>query len=65
MDYPNWICDPCGRRLGRLYLDGRYIGPPWFRVSTMHDGKCDVCGKTRAVTEPRDYGHLISDWHKR
>lgn len=64
MEYPTWICDPCGRRLGRFYIDGRYVGPA-KHSATYHEGQCDVCRKHASVTEPRDYGHLINNWHKR
>lgn len=63
MNYPTWICDPCGRRLGRFYINGRYVGPP-MRGSTMQTGCCDVCRKKGPVTTPLDYGHLVDDWHK-
>jgi hypothetical protein len=63
MEYPAWICDPCGRKLGRFYINGRYVGPA-MRGATYHQGQCDVCGKKAPVTEPRDYGHLISDWNQ-
>lgn len=63
MTYPDWICDPCGRKFGQFYINGRYVGPP-MRCSTMHMGTCEVCGKQGPVTEPRDYGHLISTWNQ-
>lgn len=63
MNYPNWICNPCGRRLGGWYADGRYVGPA-KHCATMHEGQCDVCGKKAVVTEPRDHGHLVRDWQK-
>lgn len=63
MKYPTWICDPCGRKLGRFYINGRYVGPA-KHTATYHEGQCDVCGNKRPVTEPRDYGHLITDWQK-
>ena len=52
--YPVWICLPCGNRLGR--------GAPAGHVCTVHIGVCDVCGETRAVTEPRDFGYLKDGW---
>lgn len=51
-DYPAWICGDCGKRYGR-----RECG-----IATWHSGKCDVCKRTEAVTEPRDFGHLKDDW---
>ena len=28
-------------------------------IATWHYDKCDVCGKEKSVTEPRDFGHII------
>ena len=44
--YPNWICQECGSKASK----GKQ-----FDVSTWHEGKCDVCGETKEVTEPRDF----------
>lgn len=49
--YPSWICYDCGNRYG-VWKDGHR------RSSTWHTGKCDICGKTCSVTEPRDFGHV-------
>ena len=46
--YPKWICHDCGVEHGRRVPE----------IATYHNGKCDLCGEPRAVTEPRDYGHL-------
>ena len=43
-----WCCDFCGRTYGQ----------PRPGCSTYHEGKCDVCGEIKAVTETRDYGYL-------
>jgi hypothetical protein len=48
--YPDWICRPCGFAYGRF--------PSQDRVSTYHQGTCDVCGESAPVTEPRDFGHM-------
>lgn len=64
MNFPDWICHDCGRQIGRFYVEGRYVGPA-KRISTFHEGTCDVCGKTKPVTEPRDYGYLIANWQHR
>lgn len=62
--YPTWICHDCGTKYGAWYKKGKYIGPK-NHCSTMHMGECDVCGATDvAVTEPRDYGHLLVAWKK-
>ena len=31
-------------------------------IATWHLGRCDICGKEKAVTEPRDFGHLVEWW---
>ena len=48
--YPHWVCLDCvfGRCRGRKNGQG---------VSTWHQGKCDVCGETKFVTEARDFGY--------
>lgn len=33
-------------------------------MSTFHLGCCGVCGETKPVTEPRDFGHLRDGWDK-
>lgn len=53
-DYPAWVCLPCGNKWGRRVGGGG--------VCTVHQGVCGVCGETRAVTEPRDFGHLKQGW---
>jgi hypothetical protein len=55
-DYPNWVCLDCGTRYG----NGRGLN----HIMTMHIGACDICGEERAVTEPRDFGHLKPDWRE-
>jgi hypothetical protein len=52
MNYPQWICHECGVKYGKKECG----------VATWHQGKCDVCGKEKMVTEPRDYGHLKDGW---
>lgn len=56
MNYPTWICDACGQRLGRGWPNGH--------VATFHFGRCDVCGREDRVTQPRDYGHLKDGWEQ-
>lgn len=41
----NWICNECGKE-----LYNKRTG-----CATWHTDKCDVCGKEKAVTEPRDF----------
>lgn len=55
-EYPAWACFPCGNKYGR--------GMPEGHVCTIHTGVCGICGDTRAVTEPRDFGHLKPGWDK-
>jgi hypothetical protein len=45
-----WICDECG---------DKYCRRP-ASVATWHEDICDICGRKRAVTEPRDFGGLSS-----
>jgi len=57
-DYPSWICRECGVKYGRSQFFKRW--------ATFHAGTCDICGAKTAVTEPRDYGHLVGDdWKRR
>jgi len=49
MNYPNWICHECGMKHG----NGKRSP-----ISCWHNGKCDICKRETAVTEPRDYGHM-------
>jgi len=46
-----WVCEKCGLKYGR-----RKPG-----VATWHEDICDVCGKKKMVTEPRDFSYLIDD----
>ena len=55
-DYPAWVCLPCWNKHGRGYTEGH--------VCTVHTGVCGICGQTRAVTEPRDFGHLKPGWRE-
>jgi len=57
-EYPAWICIQCGVEYGRNSVNG---------FATYHLGKCDICGRDDVpVTEPRDYGHLKTEWqHKK
>jgi hypothetical protein len=54
---PHWICFDCGAQYGRGLRPGG--------VSSVHDGKCEVSGDERPVTEPRDFGYLEPDWRER
>lgn len=50
--YPSVICNDCGRKHGR-----RECG-----MATWSVDKCDVCGETKPVTQPRDFGGLREGW---
>lgn len=50
--YPTAICADCGNTHGR-----RPCG-----TATWHEAACDVCGRTAACTEPRDFGYLRDSW---
>lgn len=47
----SWVCQQCGEIFG----NGR---PKHIIVSTWHHGECAICGKQKAVTESRDFGHI-------
>jgi hypothetical protein len=51
--YPEWICSDCGTKYGRR-------APT---IATWSVGECDICGRTKPVTEPSDYGNLKHGWH--
>lgn len=60
-NYPDWLCDNCGRKHGKWYVNGEYSGPS-SHCATYHYGKCDLCSDDGVpVTEPRDFGHLL-EW---
>lgn len=50
--YPVWVCAKCGEKYGNRIP----------HMATWHNGICGVCNRPRAVTEPRDYGHLKPGW---
>lgn len=54
--YPAWVCIDCGNKYGRGYPDGH--------CCTVHNGTCGLCGQTKPVTEPRDFGHLKQGWRE-
>lgn len=60
---PNWVCRECGHQWGLWWQEGQYRGPI-RHCATLHEGKCDVCGNKKSVTEPRDYGYLKEGWHE-
>lgn len=65
------VCHECGVTANVLTCLKKYGTPPkklTFDVSTYHRGKCDVCGETKSVTEPRDFFYpdfkLINEYAK-
>jgi hypothetical protein len=42
------VCKDCGSKYGEYSVG----------CSSVWEGKCDVCGETKPVTEARDYGYL-------
>lgn len=42
-----WICRDCAKKLCKGMLEGH--------IACYHEGKCNVCGEKKTVTEPRDY----------
>lgn len=51
--HPQWVCIDCGKRYGSREPS----------IATWHKAECGICGFTKAVTEPRDFGYLKVDWH--
>lgn len=52
------FCSDCGQAANFLVCLKKYGAKPKqsaFSVSTFHQGTCDICGETKAVTEARDY----------
>lgn len=49
--YPEWVCFKCGHDAAKA--QGKYVS----ELSTIHEGRCEVCNKIRAVTQPRDFGY--------
>lgn len=50
--YPYRVCHDCGAKYGKAWT-----------MSTWHSNVCQVCGETKAVTEPRDYGYPAFPGH--
>lgn len=54
MEYPRKICFDCGELLGKRMPE----------ISTIYDAVCDLCGRFKPCTEPRDFGHLKENWEE-
>lgn len=52
---PGWVCLDCGKKHGAGKGND---------ICTVHEGTCGVCGKTKAVSEPRDFGYLREGWER-
>ena len=54
----NYVCDDCGKLANRLTCLKKYGQEPTkikFHCSTYHQGVCDYCGKSKPITEVRDF----------
>lgn len=54
-NYPSKVCSDCGLKAS----NGRS-----FQISTFHKAICDVCGKEKSVTQPRDFFYPEFDREK-
>lgn len=58
-EYPDLVCQECGEKAS----NGKQ-----FQVSCWYKGECDICGKTKSVTEFRDfyygYGKTLKECKK-
>ena len=59
--YPKWVCSECGVKA--IHKAGYNLSSD--TRSTFHYDYCDVCGKMRAVTEPRDYKYPSFEGHEK
>jgi len=46
------VCQDCGSKALKSPINK---GKTQFSVSTWYEGRCDVCGKLKTVTEVRDF----------
>ena len=53
--YPTQICAECGMKGEKHYRHGI--------VATFYWGTCEVCGKYKCVTEPRDFHYPLFKGH--
>lgn len=56
----HWVCKDCGLKYGNHGIKG---------IATWHMDTCDICKRSKSVTEIRDFGHLKeeendNDWYK-
>lgn len=52
----HWVCFPCGKS-ALEFPENKF--KKQSSISTVHGGKCDVCGKLVPVTATRDFGYPI------
>ena len=53
--YPEWICYDCGEKYGRQSIGFHAKG---------RNGECEICGISKTVTEPHNYGWLKNGWQQ-
>lgn len=53
--YPEWICYDCGEKYGRQSIGFHAKG---------RQGECEICGRSKTVTEPHNYGWLKDGWQQ-
>lgn len=53
--YPEWICYDCGEKYGNQAISFHAKG---------RNGECEICGITKTVTEPHNYGWLKHGWQQ-
>jgi hypothetical protein len=54
--YPSKVCQDCGHAAS---------GGRQREISCWHQGKCDVCGESKVVTEVRDFFYPEFPGHTR
>jgi hypothetical protein len=54
LEKASWTCISCGLKYGEARGS----------CATFHNGRCDVCGEEKLVTETRDYGYFRKTLNK-
>lgn len=63
--YPVWVCDNCANNALAKDINKNCKSHSVSGCATYHTGKCDICGETKPVTEPRDFGYPVFDNQER